>query len=397
MDFILHADLIGSKQHLSSDGFWLDEIPEFGWVVGESVPGKDLLTALLLSGVKIEIKPPEVYAKIMNRFTHWDYIPWQQIMPDHVYEKWTTEALDKISKSLIEVDLSYYENIFIKASEVLDALIPMKIHGKKWNYLATHEIQGVSEDVIDSFEPYKNGFTDVIKYTQTSTVTGRLIVKSGPEILRLNKELKSMIKSRYKGGKVIQFDYVSLEPRLALLIAGHSVSEDVYSDINKLVFENKFTRDIVKISTLSIMYGAGGESLQEKVELSLEECKNIIKKLKEFFGIHDMSKKLSKEYRRDKIIRNYFNRALYSESGAGHRLFNNFIQSTAVDCAMMGFWNICQLWKGTKVLPLFLIHDNFGLDFPPELLTDENIEKTKMVGGEIPNLSGKLLLGHDMI
>lgn len=397
MDFILHSDLIGAKQHLSSDGLWLDEIPDSGWIVGESYPNRDLLTALMLSGKKMEIKPPKVFAKIMNRFSHRDYMPWQDTMPDKVYEKWTSGLLNQISKALEEFDLTYYTDVFKKSSEVLEALEPMKINCKKWDYLASHDIQGVSDDVVDSFEPYEDGFVDKVRYTQTSTVTGRLIVESGPEILRLNKELKPIIKSRYKGGKVIQFDYVSLEPRLALVLAGYKVSEDVYSDINALVFNKKLTRDIVKISTLSVMYGAGADSLVEKTGLTSEECKKIIKELKEFFGIHDMARKLTKEYRSNKFIRNHFGRTLYAESAAGHRLFNNFIQSTAVDCAMLGFWNIIQLWKDTRIVPLFVIHDNFGLDFPPEMLTDENIQRTKDVGAEIPNLGGKLLLGHDMI
>ncbi len=351
----------------------------------------------MLAGVRVEIEPPKTFAKVMNNFFVGEIFPWEKVMPDNAYQKWTQGILDKVSKAYEAVDLSYHENVFKKTCEVLEALEPMKIHGKKWDYIASHDIQGVSQDVVDSFEPYENGFVDKVEYSLTSTVTGRMTVKSGPEILRLNKELKPIIKSRYKGGKIVQFDYVSLEPRLALILAGHEVSDDIYSDINKMVFNNSLSRDIVKVSTLSVMYGAGAKSLSESVSLGLVECKNIIKQLKEFFGILLRAKKLSNEYRANKFIRNHFGRAVYSESGAVHRLFSNFNQSSAVDCANIGFWNIVQLWKETRVIPIFLIHDNVGLDFPPEMLTEENFQRTKDAGSKIPNLDGKLLMDHDII
>ena len=397
MDFVIHSELIGSKQHLSSEGLWIDDLSECKWVVGKSSPEKNLLTALMLSGKKVEIEPPKLFSKIMNNFAFRENVPWQMIMPEKAYREWVTEVIEKVSKAFSCVDLSYHENVFKKSCEVLEALRPMKIHGKKWDYLASHDIQGVSLDVIDSFEPYEDGFADELKYSMTSTTTGRLIVKSGPEILRLNKELKTIIKSRFKGGKIIQFDYVSLEPRLALVLAGHGVSDDIYTDINQMVFDGKFSRDVVKVSTLSVMYGAGASSLEEKTGFTIKECKAIIKELKEFFGIYEMAKKLTKEYRSKKYIRNHFGRAIYPDSGAGHKLYNNFIQSSAIDCAMLGFWNIIQLWKNNDVVPIFVIHDNLGLDFHPSLLTNENIEKTKDVGAKIPNLCGKLLLGHDKI
>lgn len=397
MEFAIHSDTIGSEKHLSSDGSWLEDLPEDRWIVGKSNPEKDLLLALFLFGTKLEITPPKVYSKIMNNFGWERNIPWQKVMPDHDYVKWTDDVLNKVSKALESFSSEYHDNVFVKACELLAALQPMKIHGKKWDYLASHDITGVQSSVIESFRPYKDGFTDKIEYNLNSTVTGRMTVKSGPEILTLNKELKSIIKSRYKGGKIVQFDYVSLEPRLALILGGYEVSDDIYSDINDLIFDNKFTRDIVKLSTLSVMYGSGAEKLSESIGLSFQESRGIISQLKQFFGVHKMSKELSNEYKKNKFIRNFFGRAIHAEDGAAHRLFSNYNQSSATDCANIGFWNIIQLWKGTRVIPQFLIHDNLALDFPPEMLTEENFEKTKEVGSKVPNLNGKLLLGYDML
>jgi hypothetical protein len=145
------------------------------------------------------------------------------------------------------------------------------------------------------------------------------------------------------------------------------------------------------------MYGAGSQSLSEKTGLPISICKQTIKQLKEFFDIYNITKKLSKEFQVQKIIRNHFGRAIYPEDGAGHKLYNNSIQSTAVDAAMLGFFNIINALKETDAIPVFVIHDNIGVDFPPEMLTSEWIEKIKFIGGEIPGLSDKLLLDSDTI
>lgn len=395
-DFAIHSNILGSNLHYLSNGQWVKEIPHDYWIVGKNISwNKDLLTAFYLDGIDIKISPPEKFIKIVRNFTYKEDIPWEMVMPSHAFKDFVDSVCKKIYKAFGRTTLSYYQNIYKPACEVLDALHPMRIHRKRWRYLAERNIKGINSVVINSFEPNEEGFANPIKYSLTSTVSGRLKVIEGPEILRLNKELKSIIKSRYKGGKIIQFDYISLEPRLALLLAGHNVVDDVYSYINDMVFRGELERDIVKVSTLSVMFGAGAKSLSEKTGFSMTDCKSIIKQLKEFFNFYDLSKKLSKEYRSKKVIRNYFGRAIYPESGAGHKLYNHYIQSSAVDAAMLGFRNIVNLIDG--VVPIFIIHDNIGLDFPAKLITKENLELIKEEGSKIPKLDGKLLLGSDSI
>lgn len=398
MDFVIHRNLIGSKMHRASNGEWIEDIPNDCWVAGDPEPEKDLLMALWLSGFKIKVEPPRFHLKVFRNFTLKEDLPWEMALPKDLFESWVQGLSDKISNALETSDLAYYENIFKRSCNVLETLRPMKIHKKKWNFLSTHDIQGVNSEVVDSFEPNEKGFAEPIKYSLTDTISGRLKVTSGPEILRLNKELKSIIKSRYKGGKVVQFDYVSLEPRLALILAGRSISDDIYSDINKLLFDDQFSREIIKVSTLSVMYGAGAQSLSEKVDLPISVCKSTIQKLKEFFGIFKITKELIKQLVSDppnKLIKNHFGRAIYPESESGHKLYNHFIQSTAVDAVMLGFSNIVELIKETRAIPIFIIHDNIGLDLPPEMLTTEWFEKIKSCGAEIPGLPGKLLLESD--
>ena len=402
MDFVIHRNLIGSKSHRMSNGSWVNQIPENCWIVEKtSNPKNNLLMALMLCGEKIEIEPPKLHSNIFRNFTFREDIPWEMVLSEDQFQEWVEQLSDKVSMTLERADLTYYEKVFSCSYNVLDSLRPMKIHKKKWQFLEDHEIEGISYDVVSSFEPNEEGFANKINYNLTDTVSGRLKVSSGPEILRLNKELKSIIRSRYKNGKIVQFDYVALEPRLALILAGHKVSNDIYSDINFMLFDGKLSREIVKVSTLSVMYGAGAQSLELKTGLPISDCKLIIKQLKEFFGIHKITKSLIEEYKNKKIIKNHFGRALYPESCEGHKLYSNFIQSSAVDAVMIGFSNIINLIstfdEKDMAIPIFVIHDNIGIDFHPSFFSDNNIQKIKDVGGEIFGLEDKLLLGSDTI
>ena len=394
MDFVLSSDIIGSDLHCLGDSeeglIYSNSIPGNKWIVGKKVDKKrDLLSALMFAGCKYEIQYPQNQLKVMRNFIY-DDIPWQKVMPSHFYKDFVRGLFEDIEKKIPLANFSYFENVYKKSCEVLDSLKPMKIHRKRWNFLSQNDIQGLNRNVIESFEPNEDGFADQIEYSLIDTISGRAKVIEGPEILRLNKEFKPIIKSRYKKGKVVQFDYVSLEPRLALIIAGHNVTDDVYSYISNTVFGNNFTRDVVKVSTLSVMFGAGAQSLSEKTELPISVCKNIIKQLKEFFGIFSLTRKLVKEYNETKMIRNHFGRALYPENNAGHKLYNNFIQSSAVDAAMLGFWGIVQEIKNMEAEPVFVIHDNMGIDLSPNEMG--NISKIIEAGEKIPGLDGKLAL-----
>lgn len=395
-DFVIHSSILGSEKHFF-EGEWITEIPDDVWVVGGNYPERDLLTALYFSGRDISINPPEVYRKVMNNFTYRNNLPWQMIMPEDVFDNFVQESYSKISRAFNISDLSYFENVYVKSLKTLDSLQPIRIHKKKLNYLMEREIPGVNPYVIESFTPDENGFAKKIEYSLKGTITGRMKVSSGPEILLLNKELKGIIKSRYKGGKVVQFDYVSLEPRLALEMAGHEASEDIYFDINKMAFGGQFSRDIVKVATLSVMFGAGSQKLSGETGLPVSVCQKIIKDLKEFFGVHEHSKRLVKEYKSKKRIKNLFGRSIFPESGAAHKLYNHYIQSSAVDLAMLGFGKVIKVIEGMGIIPIFIIHDNLGLDFPPEMIKDEVFEMIKESVGEVDGFSGKLLLDRDII
>jgi hypothetical protein len=397
VEFCIHKDILGSSSHLlvnESEKEWIEDLPDI-WTVGESSPAHDLLGVLKLCGTIVDIRPPNKFNLALRQMTFQEKIPWQMALPSHEFEKYVESIVSKVRNAFFMTDLSYYKKTFDKTQSVLKSLRPSKINKKMFKYLSTHDIPGVNEAVVDSFEPNKKGFADFAEYDPFTSLSGRLKWKSGPQILRLNKELKVLFKSRYKGGKILQFDYISAEPRIALILAGREASEDIYTEINKEVFNGKFDRGIVKQGCLSALYGAGAKTLSETTGLSQAECQSILPKIKEYFNVFAMTKKLVKEFKDTGMIRNHFGRCIYPEDGAGHKLYNHFIQSTAVDACMFGFWNILKDLDD-RIIPLFIIHDNFILDFPKDLVSDEIIEEIKKNGSKVPKI-GKLLLGCDSV
>ena len=67
---------------------------------------------------------------------------------------------------------------------------------------------------LRTFLPDDTGQAKKVRYDQIGTTTGRLTVKSGPAILTLPQKYRDVISSRYDQGKVIQIDFVSVEPRV---------------------------------------------------------------------------------------------------------------------------------------------------------------------------------------
>jgi hypothetical protein len=108
-----------------------------------------------------------------------------------------------------------------------------------------------------------------------------------------------------------------------------------------------------------------------------------------------MTKNLVKEHKATGMIKNHFGRCTYPEDAAGHKLYNLLIQSSSLDAYMIGFSKIVKSLD-SRIIPLFLIHDNIVLDFPPDLITEETIEEIKLSGSKIPKI-GKLLLDCDKV
>ena len=64
-----------------------------------------------------------------------------------------------------------------------------------------------------------------------TSITGRMTITSGPNILTLKRGHRKILRSRYPGGKIVEIDIRAAEPRVVLALVGKKVEGDVYTEI----------------------------------------------------------------------------------------------------------------------------------------------------------------------
>ena len=200
-------------------------------------------------------------------------------------------------------------------------------------------------------------------YSGVATSTGRMKIEKGPQILTLRKSHRRLIKSKWgTKGEIISIDYSSLEPRVALALNGHTPEGDVYKWIDEEVFNGSLGRARAKILTLSLIYGMSLHSARSRYGDVKQSDK---KRLLSMFSVDETKRKLEKID--PKMLCNYFGRPIFPDKES--KLFNSYIQSTAVDIAMLGFDQIIsKLRDAGGCRPLFLIHDEIICDVPSGVL-----------------------------
>ncbi len=114
----------------------------------------------------------------------------------------------------------YYIDTVSSHRELLDRLQRPLVDIPMVKYRVDRSRNGKSYD-ISRFMPTDNtGMAPKTDYSMSGSITGRLTVSRGPNILTLKKSYRKILKSRFKDGSIVQADISSLEPRIALAFAG---------------------------------------------------------------------------------------------------------------------------------------------------------------------------------
>jgi DNA polymerase I-like protein with 3'-5' exonuclease and polymerase domains len=183
----------------------------------------------------------------------------------------------------------------------------------------------------------------------------------------LPKRHKQIIKSRFLGGKIYQVDFVSLEPRVARLATGQPADHDVYTQLSKDLFSSTLTREQCKIAVLCALYGASKSKLSKMIGNDHNPT-SVIKKIQHFFGVDEILKSVRPNLKKHASFRNYFGRQISPDRNDNSALVNYYIQSSAVDAAMIGFAAATKKInkKYLKCVPIFVIHDAILFDVHPD-------------------------------
>lgn len=294
-------------------------------------------------------------------------VPWNLTLPEKLYKAIERDK-ERFDTELNNLNLGYLQDVYIPTQKVFDYLQPAKINTERYHQYVQLDQTGH----IQSFKPNQDGYANVVEYDRISNITGRFKTVSGPMLLHLPKIYRSVLESRWKdNGAVVSLDYKSLEPRVLLATSGtqpkEGIEKDIYDSVRLSLFQDnpEVDRDVVKKIVLSELYGAGIETLRQRLP-NVRDLEAVVGQIADWFGLEALRSKLFEQWKQtsNKYIDNFYGRRVKTETS--HTLVNHYVQSTAVDVAMLGFLNILQyveeLGKQQDIVPIFILHDALILD-----------------------------------
>ena len=358
--------MFGRPSYLVYDGenyFWNNQIPENSLVIGgnpECAHSIESICSLF------DLKPPDLFGKNhKNSFLELGVdlcgVPASMIQRPSEFKKKLKQVTEWVSEVYPKLKDSSYLKTFQEESRLLRSMQEALFDTLAFNRWCLGK--RMDKKVKNSFSVDKNGFLKRAIYNNVSTRTGRIVTTSGPQMLTSNKEIRGFLKSRYPKGRIIQLDFVSLEPRVALSYAGKNNQGDIYEMFNEEYFEGCLKRDQIKKLVLCALFGAGTRTLKKDLpeNINPQSAVKSIRQAMNFFEVVS-SKKLELEQKSE--MKNIFGRDIVPSSDRDAVIFNNWLQSSAVDVALLGFSKIIKDMqsKNLKFNPIFIIHDALIID-----------------------------------
>jgi len=215
-----------------------------------------------------------------------------------------------------------------------------------------------------------------VNYSTKKTLTGRIPCsdKYNPQNLSKSNEDRTMIISRFRNGKIYQFDYTSFEARIALYICGDEdfiqdfYDKDLHSETARIIFDtHEFSaeqREIAKLANMAIMYGAS-EATALKILEKYPEPQEKLRRIKSFLRpIFNKAAEVVEEAKLNGYLINKWGSIIRPEKDfAG---FNNYLQSTAAEIIVDKVLEIKILLVGYRSQFMFQVHDSLIFDIHPE-------------------------------
>ena len=126
------------------------------------------------------------------------------------------------------------------------------------------------------------------------------------------------------------------------------------------------SRSSIKQAVISSLYGSSSSSLSESLGGRLQALE-LIKEVKKYFQVPEMVSMIRSSMARSAgRLHNYYGRPLVhaKDSESDAKLISHYLQSTAVDVALLGFSDLCDRLKSHNSHPIYVIHDALLVDVP---------------------------------
>jgi hypothetical protein len=140
----------------------------------------------------------------------------------------------------------------------------------------------------------------------------------------------------------------------------------------------------------------GQKRVKDILSGTMLDPSNTMQKLDDFFGAKIIREELSKQAKSG-YIQNYYGRNIRVRNDSEHVLYNNLIQSTAVDVALQGFSRMIQAIEdsGKKMTPVFILHDALLIDCPPDEV--KFLDELCEVGSTANNLDAHFYIKKELV
>ena len=363
MNLCLLSGLLGTERNLLYDGTcysWVNVIPDDAWTVGQSNIPSDLLWSMSTAGIPLPRFPNDSQRapwKIL-RVNKDVGVPWSLSLPSKTFKELLSDMVSRLWSFLNDESNRYYLDDLKQHRELLESFLPAKIDTARFHKHFHDLDQSSLKASLEKFSPDRLGFIQKISYDQGGSVTGRLTIRDGPNILTLKKKYRDIFQSQFSNGQLIQVDIRSLEPRIAMYLAGQKCEGDIY----KSIFDQlgiPLEREVAKKLIISMLYGMTPRNLRKIMPQHLEITK-ISKEIRSFFQIQTLEEKIQYQIKDKDYFTNHYGRKLKKSNS----LINHFLQSTGVDISLYSFsYLIKELQKNKcNFYPLFVIHDAVILD-----------------------------------
>lgn len=369
MSIFVCKDAIGTGQSLlleDGQACWVtDEYPAtFTYGCGDRINASEPLFQLF--DITLPELIPAEFIQAMRTCGIDKGVPWAHILPKRKFMERFKNFINALSAAEENIANNEYSNFFIETNRILNKLYSCQLDMDK----AKHELEMTTSAALTSFlKASKNAIIEPPQYSRVSTKTGRLTIKTGPQILTLKKEYREVLRSRFDGGSLFEVDFTSLEPRVAFNItAGEKLlpGEKSPTDLYQFFIEKsniQIQRDTAKLAVLCSLYGAGTSKLRSVLQKdgSTFSADMLVKRVESFFGLKEIFKMLN-DQAQSGYITNFYGRPIEVTDTRRNILVNNFLQSTAVDVALAGFCQIVENIPSCR--PVFIIHDALIMDVP---------------------------------
>ena len=390
MKACISKSVLGSDRNLLIDKesfSWIDNIPEDCWTLGDENCVKSLDAVFRAVGRPIDMSPGKSWSSVWSQITDGSNYPmWSKMIPDNQYRKYVSKVVDDTRMLLDDIHDTYFSREFLVCRELILTLSRAKINEIRFYNILSNAKNSKSKS-ISSFRPDSTGMSIAPIYDQSSSATGRLTIKKGPNILTLNREYRDILISRYDKGQILNIDFVSLEPRILYGINRGEPPKDIYNTISEDLFGGEIDRKVIKAATIGTIYGLSSRKFAVTIgEDDIIKASEILREVRSFFDLGKLSSRLVVENRESGSISNFYGRPLVpGQSATSNILVSHYIQSTGVDISLMGFNSLVNKLKSESLdfAPIFLIHDAILVDAHPA-----SISKIKAIAKEGIQVSG---------